>query len=120
MLEDHDAPLGHRAYLHNVLIDVLGVSVHQVYLLAVNVLDDPCLQICVLFGHHCEAGAPSGGDQNLVAGIVDSPGAERPSLGSPDWCPCRLNRPHPACRLTAVLHNFSRPLVKAVGGTPPS
>lgn len=80
MCEDHDVPLGHRAYLHNVLIDVLGVAVHQVYLLAVNVLDDPSFQIRVLFGHHCEAGAPSGGDQSLVAGIVDSPGGRKTKL----------------------------------------
>lgn len=32
---------------------------------------------------------------------------------SPDLCPCRLTRPHPACQLTAVPHNFSLPLAKA-------
>lgn len=88
MCKDHVVLAGHRAYLHNVLINVLGVAVHQVYLLAVDVLDDPGLQIRVLFGHHRAAAAPSGGDPSLVAGAVDSPGAEGPGVGSPDWCPC--------------------------------
>lgn len=42
----------YQAYLHYVLVNVLRVSVHQVNLLAVNVLDDLGLQVCVLLGHH--------------------------------------------------------------------
>ena len=47
---------GPRAYLHYVLVNVLGVPVHQVDLLEVNVLDDLGLQVCVLLGHHRGAG----------------------------------------------------------------
>ena len=47
-----------RSYLHYVLVNVLGVSVHQVDLLAVDVLDNLGLQVCVFFGHHRGAGGP--------------------------------------------------------------
>lgn len=47
---------GAQAYLHDVLVDVLGISVDQVDLLGVLVLDDdPLLQLAPLLCHGCGA-----------------------------------------------------------------
>lgn len=63
------------------------------------------------------------GDPREEMGAVWPAGLKRPGAQtpvSPDLCPCWLNRPHPACRLTAVPHNFSLPLAEASSGKPPS
>lgn len=56
-----------QPYLDDVLVDVLRVSVHQVDLLDVLVLDDdPLVQLALLLGHGCCGGTGRDGTAGRV------------------------------------------------------
>lgn len=81
-------PFGQVAtYLHYVLIDVLGVPVHQVNLLEVNVLHDLGLEVIVVFCHH---GAKLG---VRAAGLRSGDPGEETEAVSPGWCPWGVQAP---------------------------